>query len=158
MIDQQGVNSAVVEGLERATGRPVVKQNSAGPRPELPFLTFTVTSPRLPVRGTAEDWGKEYRRAVGQMWSVTAHGAQDSQALALALQAADWLEQSGRRWLEDREIVVVRVGGVSNRDTLLGAGYEYRYGFDLTLTLENVIPKSPEELGEIIELAQVARE
>ena len=158
MIDQQYVNKTVVDGLEQALGRPVVKQNTAGKRPGYPFLAFTVTTPALHPGGTYGDYGGEYRREVRQVWSLTAHGDRDNETLTLALAACDWLEQGGRLWLGDRDIVVRKAGGIANRDTVLTAGFEYRYGFDVTFVLENVIEKASDELSEVIETARVTEE
>lgn len=66
-------------------------------------------------------------------------GEKDNEAQRLALLAKDWLEESGRLELNDAGIVVRSVGDISNRDSLLTVGYEYRKGFDVVFSMMNVI-------------------
>lgn len=141
MIDFKRTEEAVITGLEKATGRPVVAANQTSrPTPEYPYLSFTITSPYIANKGQYSvladmTMAKEAR----QIWSVTAQSSDWDQAMRLILRARDFLEITGRQYLKDRDVVVEGVGNIVNRDNLLSVMYEHRNGFDVTFLLVDEI-------------------
>lgn len=150
MIDQEAMNRVITAGLKAATGCEVVKSNIANaPIPPYPYISFTVirTTTRKGTYGVA---GGVRTIGLQQTWSITVQSEKDNETQRLALLARDWLEETGRQELNDAGIVVQSVGDISNRDTLLTVGYEYRKGFDVVFSTANVIQEPETETIETI--------
>ena len=79
----------------------------------------------------------------------------DIQALNIAMQAYDWFALIGNIYLSSNNIVVQRVGNITNRDNLLSIEYEYRRGFDVEFLLMFQISKTDSEQSGIIETASI---
>jgi hypothetical protein len=67
----------------------------------------------------------------------------------LAVKAREWLDHVGRTYLNDNNVAVQSVGGITNRDNLLTVGYEYRNGFDVVFNLFDVVDNPIAESGYI---------
>lgn len=154
MIDQEKINVDIAAGLKRATGCEVVKSNLANaPIPPYPYISFTVLNTDT-RKGTYSVSGGKRHMPIVQTWSFTVQGDKDNEAQLAAMRAKDWLEEAGRIYLNDRGIVIQGVGAITNRDTLLTVGYEYRKGFDAVVTVMNVV----EEEFETIDSAEIKEE
>lgn len=154
MIDQKKVNLVITEGIKAVTGCEAVKSNLAGvPIPPYPYISFTIL--RTETRKGTYSGSDARFMPVLQTWSLTVHGNEDDETLEKAMDARDWLEENGRVKLSDYGIIVQNIGSIQNRDSLLTVDYEYRKGFDMDLSLMNVIqdPKI-----EIIEKAKIEKE
>ncbi len=152
MIDQKAINVIITEGLKDITGCEIVKANLAGvPIPAYPYISFTILNSDT-RKGTYSVEVSGRYIPVKQSWSFTVQGKNDDEAFRIALLAKDWLEETGRRKLGDKDVVVESVGAITNRDTLLTIDYEYRKGFDTTLSLINVIEGQENEIIETIEI------
>ena len=81
-------------------------------------------------------------------------GNKDNDAQRIPLLAKDWLEEAGRIDLNDGGVVVQSVGDISNRDTLLTVGYEFRKGFDVVFSLMNEIQGTASETIDTIEMTR----
>ena len=92
---------------------------------------------------------------ITQTWSFTVQGDRDNEAQMVAMKAKDWLEESGRLYLNDNGIVVQSVGAITSRDTLLTIGYEYRKGFDAVLSIMNAVE---DQDIETIDQAEIKKE
>lgn len=152
MIEQKAINVMITEGLKEITGREIVKANLAGaPIPSYPYISFTILNSDTRKGTYSVDTSGRYI-PVKQNWSFTVQGKDDDEAFRIALLAKDWLEESGRRQLCDHDIIVESVGAITNRDTLLTIDYEYRKGFDVVLSLMNMIRDQEKETIEQIEI------
>lgn len=139
MIDQKTINIMITEGLKEITGCEVVKANLAGaPIPDYPYISFTILNTDT-RKGTYSGGPAGKYIPARQAWSLTVQGSDDDEAFRIGLLSKDWFEEGGRRLLNDHGIVVESVGAITNRDTLLTVSYEYRKGFDVVLSLMNVI-------------------
>lgn len=148
MIEQRNVNIAITEGLKRVTGCEIVKANLANaPIPPYPYISFTILNWST-KKGTYSKQENETYIQGKQTWSFTVQGIQDDEAFQTAQLARDWFEESGRLYLNDNRIVIQSVGEITNRDTLLTLDYEYRKGFDVVLSLMNVIKDNTETMEQ----------
>lgn len=154
MTEQKQINRVIAEGIKAVTGCEVVKANlTKAPIPPYPYISFSITQTET-RKGTYSEGEKCYI-PLSQTWSITVQGENDDEALQKAMEARDWLEEAGRLELADQGIVVGHVGAIHNRDTLLTLEYEYRKGFDVVLSLMNVVDKEREE---VIEQAEIRKE
>ncbi len=155
MIDQEKINISITGKLRDVTGCEVVKSNlSSAPIPPYPYISFTVLNTDT-KKGTYSVSGGRRYTSLTQTWSFTVQGDKDGQTQLVAMKAKDWLEESGRSYLNDRGIIVQGVGAITDRDTLLTVGYEYRKGFDAVLSIMNVVEEWD---GETIEQAEIEKE
>lgn len=154
MTNQKNINLVITEGLKAVTGCEVVKSNLAGvPIAPYPYLSFTILNTET-RKGTYSGTGKRFIPAT-QTWSFTVQGNDDDETLEKAMAARDWLEETGRQELYDHGIVVQSISAITSRDTLLTVDYEYRKGFDVVLSLINVV-EIPER--ETINKAEIKKE
>ena len=146
MIDQKAINKLITKGLKEITGCEVVKANLAGaPIPDYPYISFTILNTNT-RKGTYSDGTAGKYIPARQTWSFSVQGSDDDETFRIGLLSKDWFEESGRRRLNDYGVVVESVGAITNRDTLLTVNYEYRKGFDVVLSLMNVIQVSEIEV------------
>lgn len=152
MIEQKTINVIITEGLRGITGCEIVKSNLAGtPIPSYPYISFTILNSDT-RKGTYSVGVSGRYIPVKQNWSFTVQGKDDDEAFRIALLAKDWLEETGRRQLGDQDVIVESVGAITNRDTFLTVDYEYRKGFDVVLSLMNIIEDQEKETIEQIEI------
>lgn len=155
MIDQEKMNVLITDGLKEVTGREVVKANLANaPIPPYPYLSFSILNTDTRKGTYSLDGGKRYM-PLAQTWSFTVQGNRDNEVQLIAMKAKDWLEETGRTYLSDEGIIVQSVGAITNRDSLLTVGYEYRKGFDAVFTMMNM---TDDQNQEIIEQAELKKE
>lgn len=155
MIDQERINVVITEGLKAVTGCEVVKSNLANaPIPGYPYISFTITNTDT-KKGAYAVSGDSRSIPLTQTWSFTVQSDQDNEAQIKAMEARDWLEDTGRLYLADRGIIVQSVGAITNRDTLLTVQYEYRKGFDAVLSL---VSMTADQEKETIEHADMKEE
>ena len=132
MINTENIRGVVVRGLKDALKIPVIRSNQTGIPPDYPYLSYTITTLSSGNNGT---WG-EYedgidRKPVTQTWSITVQSDNCGESMRLCNQARDWLDRTGRLYLNDRGVIVQSVGDITNRDNLITISYEYRNGFDV---------------------------
>lgn len=155
MIDQKNINIIMAQGLSDATGCEVVKSNLANARiPPYPYISFTVLNTDTKKGTYSVSGGRRYMPLI-QTWSLTVQGDDDNKTQLAAMKAKDWLEETGRLYLNDHGIVVQNTGAITNRDTLLTTEYEYRKGFDAVLSIMNVVNAQD---GETIDIAELKEE
>ena len=132
---------AVINGMEAyltGSGDPckVILANQTAPIPKYPYVSYTVTQPRMEKGGTygVESNGNRSKQFDMSM-SFTVQSDEEDESVFIAMKAARWIEEIGVVYLDDNGIAVKRVGSITNRDNLLSTMYEYRNGFDATFTL-----------------------
>lgn len=154
MIDQESMNLLITSGLKSVTGCEVVKSNIANaPIPPYPYISFTIIRTET-GKGTYSAVDGVRYIPLRQTWSFTVQGNKDNETQRIALLAKDWLEEAGRIILNDGGIVVQSVGDISNRDTLLTVGYEFRKGFDAVFSMMNEIQGTAAETIDTAELTR----
>ena len=124
---------------------PVILANQTAPRPSYPFMTYTFISP---LRGGATHLGAYDPRA-NCTWvrdahaeitvSLTAYSQDSDWSHEIALEAAAYLTWHGYLALKTAGVIVKRLEGMTNRDTLIVDDYERRIGFDAVLSVPSVI-------------------
>ena len=153
MIDTDKIQSVVPKGLSIYTGVPVIQSNQDVPpseQPDKPYLVYTVITLESQNNGTFGEYEDGIdRKPVTQTWSITALGSTASESVQLANKAKDWLERVGTIYLNDRDVIVQNCTGITNRDTVLGVGYEYRNGFEVVCWGFTEIENPLDESGEI---------
>lgn len=157
MIDFVNLENTVTDGLEKYLGCPVIRSNQNEEPPKYPYLSYTRINPKGESKamsyGVYED-GTE-RTPTTHTWSITALSDDDAESLTLAVKACEWFMRVGTVYLNDNDVVVGSVSGVTNRDNLLTVDYEYRNGFDVVFNIDDVIDSPTEETTEIIETVKI---
>lgn len=150
MIDYDKMREAVVSGLKKYVNLPVVRLNQAKEPPAYDYLGYTITTLAGENKGTYGKYedGTE-RKPVSQIWSISAFSDKDTNSVLLAMKAREWFDNVGTTYLNDNGVIVQSVGSVTNRDNILTVGYEYRKGFDVVFTAEDVVNNATEDSGEI---------
>lgn len=164
MLDYRQTEIVIVENLKdylQSELRPceVVRQNQVSKIPPYPYVSYTVIPLVSSMGGTyceAED-GTLYR-AIQQTWSFTTQSDDQEEAIELAYKIVDFFSAVGVTLLNDNGIVVIRVGGISNRDNLITIQYEYRNGLDVTFSLIYSIEPSNQIMRDKIETIKFKEE
>lgn len=163
MIDFRKNELLIVNGLQEWLAKkgydcPVIMANQAAPIPAYPYISYTAMSVISNAKGYSigED-GTRYKPMV-QSWSFTIQADDDVVAMNVAMEAYDWFALSGNTYLSDNQIVVQRVGNVTNRDNLISVEYEYRQGFDVELLLMFKIIKEDSESAGYINAADITHD
>lgn len=150
MINHAEIRKIIVDLLKAHVGVEVVLANQPSRKPEYPYISFTVTSPMIRTGGTYGRYSDGIdRKPVTQVWSITVQAQTADEAQTIAQKAFDFFDRF-YDGLTEHNIVVVRVGDISDRDTFLTIDYEHRCGFDVTFGLMNEIDRSLLDEGEII--------
>ena len=157
-MDYQVIRNTIISRLHKALGMPVILSDQTGERPAFPFVSYTVTSPYLPLGGpiktilTAD--GMPYELTTYQIeivFSFTAHDAAADGAITTALKMVDYYQRTAQTELASAGIVIVNVSDVQNRDQILVMEYERRSGLDVRFRVidQTIGP------AEIIETADI---
>lgn len=157
MIPYDDIRTAVVTGLKAHLGIEIVRTNQNAPAPAYPFGSYTITTLAAANNGT---WGKyadgKDRKQVKQIWSLSFQSDKSTEAAILASKAHAWLDHAGHIYLKDMGVVVQSVGNITNRDNILTADYEYKYGFDVVFYIFDEVD-NPDEGTGFIETADITR-
>ena len=150
MIDFDTLRKDIVSGLSRAVHIPFIRSNQTGEPPAYPYGSYTITSLVVDQNGT---WGEyedgKHRKPFTQVWSITIQSDKAGQSMELCMRAREWLDHAGQIYLNDRHIIVQKVGAINNRDNLVTIEYEYRNGFDCVFWLMSETDNLSEETGTI---------
>lgn len=150
VIDYENMREIVVKGLKDYLQRPVIRQNQNAEPPAYPFISYTITTLAGENNGTYGEYENGMQiKPVVQIWSISANSNNDMEAVLLASKAREWLDNIGTVYLNDNGVIVQSVGSITNRDNLLTIGYEYKKGFDVFFTIEDVIDGLKLNDGEI---------
>lgn len=153
MIDVDKVRETVVCNLKEVLGVPVIRSNTAGVLPKLPFCSYTIQSLLENSGGTWQRMENGVDRIPArQVWSVTVNAEKYITCAKLAILAHDFFSKSGILVLKDNGIVVENVGKITPRDTLITVDYEYRQGFDVQLGFMNTREYDTEDVIQSAEI------
>lgn len=109
------------------------------PRPPLPFVSRKFTSPYIPAAKSethsfnGENVVLKQSSQPTMTLSMTAYADTQAEALSVCMRLKDWFDFVGREYLDENDLVVVRIENVQDRTILLETDYEYRCGFDVVL-------------------------
>ncbi len=155
MIDFENIQRVVVKGLKEHCKCPVVCSNQAEPQEEYSYISYTITLLAGENNGSYSVYedGTEIKH-LPHNWSITAVSDDDTKSKTLALKAREWIDRVGATFLFDNNVNVISVGSVTNRDNFITVGYEYRNGFDIFFSVEDIIEGIAEQDG-YIEAAEI---
>lgn len=130
--------------------------NQVSPIPPYPYTSYTVITPMIANNGTygafvEEIDGKKvtiHRKEFQQVWSFTVQADDDAVSKSLAFKLYDFFDRVGTVTLNEAEIVVQRLGNITNRDNLISINYEYRNGLDVTFAFMNEVEETLEEIDK----------
>lgn len=157
MIDQEGILSTIVSGLNKHLQTLVIRSEQSEDKPPYPFVGIKVTTPFDPEGGQPSEvggvvpsddptWPHDYqytRQSQDEMvLSLTTYSRDSGVAHELAQKAGEWFSFSGYEYLKARKIVVVQTMAHGNRDTLIIDDYERRAGFDIRLRVANTASRT----------------
>lgn len=142
MIDYESMRKTVVSGLKSYLQTPVIRANQNESPPTYPFVSYTITTLESENKGTWQehDDGTD-RKPVTQIWSISALSNDNSESVALASIAREWLDRSGTVYLNDNNVIVQSTGSITNRDNFLTVEYEHKNGFDVVFWLYDEVKK-----------------
>lgn len=150
MIDYDGIRAVIAKGLSEYLKCPVIRSNQAKEPPSYPYISYTITMLASQNNGTYGEYLDNIdRKPVTQTWSITALSDKDGESTQLANKAVDWLECVGSTYLNENNIIVQRVGNVTNRDNFLTVEYEYRNGFDMVIYLMNETTRQADTIDNV---------
>lgn len=156
MIDYENLRITVAKGLKDYLGCPVIRSNQNAEPPPYPYVSYTITTLMSENRGTYGRYDDGVaRKPVTCIWSITVQSDDNIKSVTLANKAREWLDYAGTVYLNDNNVIVQSVGGVTNRDNVLSVEYEYRNGFDVVFWLYDEIVLE-EETIEAMEFGEDA--
>ena len=133
MVNTDNICTTVVKGLRELLKCPVIRRNQNAPMPDYPYVGYTITTPMTANKGTYQEHDDGVaRKAVKQIWSITAFSDKFDEALSLANMAHAWLDYAGTTALNDKGVIVEAVGNIADRSNLITVDYQHSYGFDCT--------------------------
>lgn len=156
MIDFDNMREKIVSGLRTYLNCPVISQNHDGETPAYPFISYTVTRLMSQNNGTYGEYEDGIdRKPVTQTWSISSHTRNNPQSVQLICKAREWFDRVGTQYLNDNNVIVQSIGGVTNRDNLLTIGYEYRNGFDIDFWIFDEVENPIISDGSTIETVDI---
>lgn len=141
MVNTENIRQTVVKGLRDILKCPVIRLNQNAPIPDYPYVGYTITTPMTANDGTYHEHADGVaRKAVKQIWSITAFSDNYDKALSLANIARAWLDYAGTVILKDNGVTVETVGAIGDRSNLITVDYQYSFGFDCTFFTFDEVP------------------
>lgn len=150
MIDIEKLKLSVVKGLREFLEIPIIRSNQNITPPDYPYASYTITTVVSKNNGSwgVYDDGIE-RIPITQTWSFTIQSNDNNESVMLANKAKNWLENIGRTYLNDNNIIVQSIGNITNRDNIISIEYEYKNGFDVVFYLFDEVQKKIEAIEAI---------
>lgn len=151
MVDFENLRETVVTGLKKYLNCPVIRNNQSAEPPAYPYVSYTITTLMAENKGTYGEYedGKA-RKPVTQTWSITAQSDDNTESITLANKAREWLDYVGTVYLNDNNVIVQSVTGVTNRDNVLTTDYEYKNGFDCVFWCCDEVDNKGEVIEEVL--------
>lgn len=132
MIDNSLLRKTVIKGLRDFLKVEVIKENQNAEPPNYPYISYNVITLESSNNGTYGVYKDGVERLpVKQTWSINIMAEDDAESIMLASKARDFFNLYGTQYLNDNEVIVESVTGITNRDNLISIDYEYKNGFDV---------------------------
>lgn len=158
------VTKLIVKRLHEILNLPVVPTDNVGKKPNYPYVSYKITTPRGKTEGQPiveselvasanplfEFDIKE--TAIEQPTftiSFMAYAAAEFDAIGLSQMALDTVKHSLYYELKDINAVVVSIEAVGDRSILIVDHYEHRYGFDAIIRITTETSRIIETMEEI---------
>lgn len=149
-FDYTALAETLVKLLNDELSLTLIESDSNGPRPEEPFLTYSVIAPYLPI--TIDIVDNEQFECV---LSLTVHEKSKLKALTIAERVRKFFSQTGTRLLlKEKDIIVVSAMKAQARDNFISIDYERLAGFDLRLRVKDSFVDGTKEMIEKIDINQ----
>lgn len=147
-IDYKDIVANVNKQMRLALKEIVVReQQSVKQQLEYPFVTYSMVNPYLNAKNYREN-DIYLRQSVDIVLSYTFYSLDSFEALSLAQTALTNFEQRGtRQELWEKNITIVDMTNVNNRDTFITVQTERRVGFDIRIRVNHI---SNKEINDII--------
>ncbi len=150
--------------LKEHLGIPIIRSSQLHKPPPYPYVTYTITSPRLPNRGSYgiipgsddpnDELSRLYFKQIKFVVSFTVAALDQDAAYHYSALAYEWFELDGVAFLRDHNIGVVRLEPMTARDNALTIETEYRHGFDVRLSTIDFAQRDHEDFIQSIELKE----
>ena len=140
----------------------VVSLRPDAPKPDYPYLGYTLITPYSPgvgfvategvtdgTDGWEYDFQYDFVHQPTVTFSFTACAADEDTATEIAKLTHEWFEFVGYMYLSQNGVVVVEAMDVENRDTMLDDDLEFRRGFDVRLRLTDRVRQRLETIEEV---------
>lgn len=136
-------------------GRFFVDLESGVPRPPLPFISHKLISYVPQAKSETHTFDGEnvvvkQTEHPLQTLSLSVYADTQAEAQGVALALKDWFDFTGREYLSENGIVVVRIENIQDRTVFLETDYEFRVGFDVILRTKREVTKKIEHIETTI--------
>jgi len=164
MMKNSDIRNWIIGGLSYYMGDecPVVLSTSVEMQLDYPYISYTITNPRIePVKYSMYEEANEdkivrkYETIIEQVYSFTVIGNEEDQVHDLLHKAVNYFRIYGVDMLSQRQIAIVEVSKVQNRDNFISTEYEKRIGFDVRFRM---VETSEVESFNYIETVNINKE
>ncbi|WP_438347302.1 phage neck terminator protein [Paenibacillus sp. FA6] len=136
MLALEGIRTVIIAGLSTHVGKEVMVTNGTGDNPEGALLTCDFSDVFHNSRGfpVVMQVGNKLVKTETVHFTMTFLSFDDDKAIRTqnAWTAREWFKSEGHVELKEKvNVVVAKVGSVSNRDIQNGTVWERREGFDV---------------------------
>lgn len=145
---RSGLIEPLIEHAETAMQLMLIEHNSNGPRPDGSFITYSITSPYIPILFEDNLENSPFECVL----SLTIHHDKSSlDALNLAEKyRKSFVTETSIRFFNRKKIVIVAASRSSSRSNFISIDYERLAGFDLRVRLnDNFVDDSAEKIENI---------
>ena len=163
MVDVVLITNALVKGLNGYFPNYTYQRaNQNGNMPSYPFCTISCTTQHLQdmdnSRGTItysavdndETKAKMTRSELPKMiFSIDCVSTKQDDAYKVMQDTANWFNFLNQQYLSSCGIVVVKVDTFSDRTTYLETGFQYRYGFDVTIRVSDNVSMNIDTIASV---------
>lgn len=139
-----------------------IKANQSANLPDYPFVTLNILNPNVRdrdmIRGTLSReniTGDDTKIKINKtetpkmVFSINCYSDKQSEVSSVLKDAINWLTFSGQQDLSDRGIIVLNNGDVQDRTNFLEVDYQYVYGFDLTIRVNDEVSMNVDTIGSV---------
>ncbi len=162
LFDIPAIRNPIIKGAYQKLQCPLIRVDQTGDVPDYPYVTYTITSPRIAQSQHEIDvttaLGRTRTKTVEMVFSFTAYSEKEDETMDLCMKLVEHFDRTARDDLRDIGIVVVNIGSIDNRSVFLAEHYERRQGLDVRI---RVIDRLFEPAGTgtgYIEQAEITKE
>lgn len=172
MIDTYTIWSNLIKSLK--TGLPdykFIKANQSANMPEYPFVTINILNPyvrdRDSLRGTVvresvTDNDAKIRISKTEtpkmVFSINCYSNKQSEVSQILKETIEWLTFGGLQDLGRYGIVILNNSEIMDRTTFLETDYQYCYGFDLTIRVNDIVSMDADAISGVEITDEVSNE
>lgn len=144
MIALEDIRSLIVQGLSTHVGKEVIEMNGEKGIPVGGYITYDFSNGFHSTRGfpvVTQGSDKLVKMETIQFtMTFLSYDHDKTSRIQNALKAKDWFKTAGHTALKERvNVVVVKIGSVSNRDIQVNTVWERRQGFDVEFRTVDIV-------------------